>query len=140
VTLFQTPLSPLTGEKVTFAFIITDPTKTKILKNKKARIVVTRTTVADPSKDTVVYSQNVTSDINGTINFSYTFPQTNYYDIDLGFGKPNDELHSTGFLVQPRENSQKNVQFLEIVAVISIVLNFVLLFYWLRNLLRTIRS
>lgn len=140
ITLFQTPLSPLVGEKVNFAFILTDPNKTKALKNKQARIVLTQTTVGDPSKDTVVFTQKVKSDVNGIINFSYTFPRTNYYDLDLEFGKPNDETNTTGFLVQPRENLQNNVQFLEIFVVVSLILNFVVLFYWLRNILKKIRS
>jgi hypothetical protein len=140
VTLFQTPLSPLTGENVNFAFILTDQTKSHFLKNKQARIVVTQTTVGDPSKDTVVFTQEVKSNTDGIINFSYTFPHTNYYDIDLEFGKPNDESNTTGFLVQPRENLQNNVQYLEIFVVISLILNFVFLFYLFRNLLRTIRS
>ena len=140
VTLFQTPLSPLVGEKVDFAYILSDPTKTKMLKNKQARIVVTQTTVGDPSKDTVVYTQTVKSDKNGTINFSYTFPKTNYYDIDLEFGKPRDEANSTGFLIQPRENLQNNIQFLEILCVISLISNFLFIFFWLRNFLRRIRS
>jgi len=140
VTLFQTPLSPLVGEKVNFAFILTNPAKTKVLKNKRARIVVTQTTTGDASKDKIVYTQTVKSDVNGTINFDYAFSKTNYYDIDLELGKPNDEANTTGFLVQPREDLQNNVQFLEIILVISIILNFVFLFYWLRNLLRTIHA
>lgn len=140
VTLFQTPLSPLVGEKVTFTFILSNPTKTIILKNKQVRIVVTRTTTGDASKDKIVYAQTVKSDVNGIINFAYTFPFTNYYDIDLEFGKPHDETKTTGFLVQPRENLQNNVQFLEIILVVSIILNFVFLFYWLRNMLKMIRA
>jgi len=140
VTLFQTPLSPLVRENVNFAFILTDPTKTKMLKNKQARIVVTQTTVGDATKDTIVFTKIVKSDTNGVINFSYSFPKTNYYDIDLAFGKPQDEANTTGFLVQPRENLQNNIQFLEIICVISLVFNFVFIFFWLRNFLRLIRS
>src|SRR5258708_6640673 len=135
VTLFQTPLSPFVGEKVNFAFILTDPTKTKMSKNKQARIVVTQTTVGDATKDTIVFTKIVKSDTNGVINFSYSFPKTNYYDIDLEFGKSQDEANATGFLVQPRENLQNNIQFLEIICVISLVFNFVFIFFWLRNFL-----
>lgn len=140
VTLFQTPLSPLVGENVNFAFILSDSTKTKMLKNKQAKIVVTQTTVGDATKDTVVFTKIVKSDTNGVINFTYSFSKTNYYDIDLEFGKSQDEASTTGFLVQPRENLQNNIQFLEIICVISLVFNFVFIFFWLRNFLRLIRS
>lgn len=140
VTLFQTPLSPLVGENVTFSYILTDLSKNHVLKNKYARLVITKTYTGDENKDKVVFTKMVRSDVNGTITFSYSFPTTNYYDIDLEFGKQNDETNTTGFLVQPRENLQNNVQFLEIFLVVSIILNFVFLFYWLRNFLKTIQS
>lgn len=140
VTLFQTPLSPLVGEKVNFAFILTDLSKSHVFKNKNVELIVTQTTIGDPSKDKIVYTGKVQSDVNGTINFSYVFLKTNYYDIDLAFGKPNDESKTTGFLVQPRENLQNNIQFLEILVVASFVLNCIFVFVWLRNFLRKIRS
>jgi hypothetical protein len=140
VTLFQTPLSPLVGEKVNFAFILTDPSKSHVLKNKNAEIIVTQTTTGEPSKDKIVYTKKVTSDVNGIINFTYIFPKITYYDIDIAFGKLNDESTTTGFLVQPREDFQNNIQFLEILVVISLILNFIFAFVWLRNFLRKIRS
>ena|SRR6185437_9583518 len=126
VTLFQTPLSPLVGENVNFAFILTDSSKAKFLKNKTAQLVVTQTTTGDPSADKVVYTKKVISDVNGTITFSYTFPKTNYYDIDLEFGKPGDETNTTGFLVQPREDLQPLLQILGFFVIVSILLNIVL--------------
>lgn len=140
VTLFQTPLSPLVGEQVNFAFILTDPAASKRLMSKSVRLVVTQTTTGDPSKDKIVFTKQMKSDSNGIITFSYIFPKTNYYDIDLEFGKPGDKVDTTGFLVQPRENLQMNVQFLEIIAVVSIILNFVVLLFGLRKLLRSLRS
>jgi hypothetical protein len=123
VTLFQIPLSPLVGEKVDFAFILTDPSKNHILKNKSAQIVITQTTTGDPSKDKIMYTKKVTSDVNGTIIFSYIFPKTNYYDIDLAFGKLTDEASTTGFLVQPRGNLQPFLQVVGFLAIISVLLN-----------------
>src|SRR5581483_12438559 len=91
VTLFQTPLSPLVGEDVAFSFTLTTPDKNKRLVHKQARLVVTQTAYNNPSKDKIVYSKEVSSDVNGIINFSYAFPTTDYYDIDVQFGKPDDE-------------------------------------------------
>jgi hypothetical protein len=130
VTLFQTPLSPLVGEKVEFAFILTDPTKNHFLKNKNADLVITETTTGDPRKDKIVYTKKVTTDVNGTIVFSYVFPKTNYYDIDLAFGKPSDEARTTGFLVQPRENAQTQLQIVFILLGIAFVINVVTFLYW----------
>ena len=140
VTLFQTPLSPLVGEQVNFAFILTDPTASKRFTGEFARLVVTQTTTGNPSMDKIVFTKQMKSDSNGIISFSYMFPKTNYYDIDLEFGKPGDKANTTGFLIQPRKNLQMNVQFLEIVAVVSIILNFVFLLFGLRKLLRSLRS
>ncbi|HSW97883.1 MAG TPA: hypothetical protein VLF89_08715 [Candidatus Saccharimonadales bacterium] len=140
VTLFQSPLSPLMGENVTFSFILTDPAKKHVLKSKKVHVVITKTFTGDASRDQVVFSKDVRSDVNGTITFTYSFPTTNYYDIDLAFGRPNDEESTTGFLVQPRANLQNNIEFLEIIVVVSILINFLLLLYWLRNKLRAIRT
>jgi len=122
VTLFQTPLSPLVNEQVGFAYILTDLSESKRLVHKSARLVVTQTAYNDPSKDKIVYTKEVTSDVNGTINFSYTFPTTNYYDIDLQFGKPNDEVNTTGFLVQPRSLWNPLSQTLSVLLVISIII------------------
>src|SRR5438128_1364387 len=49
VTLFQIPLSPLVGENVTFSYILTDPSKKHFLKNKSARLVITKTYTGDAS-------------------------------------------------------------------------------------------
>ena len=131
VTLFQTPLSPLVGENVSFAFVTTDVSKNTRLVNKAARLVVTQTTTGDASKDKIIFTKNVVSDSNGIINFSYTFPKTNYYDIDLEFGKPNDETHTTGFLVQPRTNLKLQEQIFLALLSISLTINIVIFFYWI---------
>jgi hypothetical protein len=132
VTLFQTPLSPLVGENVNFAFILTDPTQSKRFVKKSTRLVITKTAYNDPKNDKIVYTKTFTSDVNGTIDFSYTFPTTNYYDIDLQFGKPNDEASTTGFLVQPRQNNNDEIDLLSAILAISLLMNVVFLFLFLR--------
>lgn len=140
VTLFQTPLSPLVGEKVDFAFILTDPTQTKHLVNKSARLVITKTAYNDPKDDKIVFTKNLTSDVNGTIDFSYAFPTTNYYDIDLQFGKPNDEANTTGFLVQPRQNNSDSIELLSVILIISLLINVVCLFIFLKFYKKKIKN
>lgn len=140
VTLFQTPLSPFVGEKVNFAFILTDISKNTRLVNKSARLVVTQTALGDPKKDKVILTQNVRSDVNGTINFSYAFPSTNYYDIDLQLGKAKDEGSVTGFLVQPRENNNDQIELLYVILIMSLLMNVIFLFVFLRFYKKKIRS
>ena len=130
VTLFQTPLSPLVGEDVAFSFTLTTPDKNKRLVHKQARLVVTQTAYNNPSKDKIVYSKEVSSDVNGIINFSYAFPTTDYYDIDVQFGKPDDEANTTGFLVQPRQNLKFQDEMLIALLSISLIVNIVIFFNW----------
>lgn len=133
VTLFQTPISPFVGETVNFTFVLTNSRTNQTIPRKTVRLEVIQTTVGDESKDKVVYKKEVTSDINGDISFNYTFPRTNYYDVELQFGKEGDELTSVGFLVQPRDSLTLTAKIIEYVGGVSILLNIVLAYFLLRR-------
>jgi hypothetical protein len=124
VTLFQDPISPLVGEKVNFTFIVNKAYTNDRLLNKSVRLEVIETTTGDASKDKVVYKKNIITDVNGIVSFSYVFSKTNFHDIELQFGKENDELDSAGFLVQPRENYHVAAFVLFLLVIILLAINF----------------
>jgi len=102
VFLNQTPLSPLVGEKVHLPFVFTDEKTHTPLKNLPVKVTVTDTFPGDESKDVVIYKTTMTTDVNGLLDFSYTFQKENYFDIDLDFKDAAGISQETGFLVQAR--------------------------------------
>ncbi len=102
VYLNQEPLSPLVGERVKFSFALQD-TKGAALVNLPVQLTLTDTYYGDESKDKVILTQPVISDVNGDFEFAYTFTKQNYFDLDLDFADPITKATlNTGFLVQPR--------------------------------------
>lgn len=132
VTLFQTPLSPFVNEPVDFSFILSNAKTLQRIQNKQLRLEVIKTVTGHEDQDHVVLKKEVTSDVNGVINFSYTFPKTNYYDIELQFGKEGDEASSTGFLVQPRSPTQIPVLVYTVLA-LSLIANVLLISMWIKK-------
>jgi len=102
VYLNQNPLSPFVNEKVQMAFIITN-NQFQPIKNLDVRLTATDTFLGDASRDRQVFSKDFKTDENGTLTFEYSFPNPDYYDVELGFKDPiTGENDLTGFLVQPR--------------------------------------
>jgi hypothetical protein len=100
VTLFQTPLSPVTREYTVASFIFADKTGSR-LTNMPVKLTVTDTYYGDESKDKVILTRELQTDANGLISFGFRYPKPDYYDLDLDFdmnGKPQE----AGFLIQVR--------------------------------------
>jgi hypothetical protein len=126
VYLNQSPLSPKAGERVTFAFGMTD-TKLQTIQNLVVELDLVDTFVGDASRDEKILSQNYKTDVNGTFVFEYTFPKEDYYDIELKFTDPaSKQIETTGFLVQVRAGSQSNWVAVGIIGICCMVLGFVI--------------
>ncbi len=103
VFLKQEPLSPLVGEEVKFYFTFTDAATDLALKNLPVTLTLIDTFPGDESKDTEIFSQDMTTDVNGSLDFTYTFTKENYFDIDLDFIDPTTKASGeVGFLVESR--------------------------------------
>ena len=103
VFLNQTPLSPFVGEQVHLPFVFTDEKSNNPLVNIPVIVTVTDTFLGDETKDKIIYSNTMSTDVNGVLDFMYTFHKENYFDIDLHFKDAAGNDQETGFLVQARE-------------------------------------
>lgn len=109
VYISQDPISPVVGQKVKLRLNFKDETITsrnvseKNLVDFPLKLSVVDTFYGDASKDKVVYSKDVKTDVNGGIDFEYTFNKENYFDIDLDFVDKNGQEQEVGFLIYPRE-------------------------------------
>ncbi len=105
VSIKQNPLSPLIGEEVSVSFVLRDRQDvSKPLPGIPVRIRLIDTFYGDESKDQIILTKNIKTDVNGAFDFSYTFNKQNYFDIDLTYDDPEtgEELE-TGYLVYPRD-------------------------------------
>lgn len=109
IFLVQNPISPLVGEKVYFNFVFAPKQNTlQRFANLPVTLKVISTYYGDETKDQTIFSKDVTTDNNGSIDFDYVFPRANYYDIELHFTDPvSKQDQATGFLIQVRA-TQKN--------------------------------
>jgi hypothetical protein len=106
VFLNQSPLSPFVNEAVNLDFVIGRPNTTDRLTNLDVELTVTDTN-EDESKDKVIFKQVYHTDENGALDFTYTFPRENYFDVELKYIDPaNNESGVVGFLVQTRIQTQ----------------------------------
>lgn len=103
VFLNQTPLAPFVGEQVHLPFVLTNNKNNTPLNNIPVEVTVTDTYLGDESKDKLLYTTTMSTDVNGVLDFSYTFPRENYFDIDLHFTDSTGSPQETGFLVQARD-------------------------------------
>jgi hypothetical protein len=109
VYLNQSPISPFVGEKVVMAFSLKDK-NSQPLKNLTVKLTLIDTYLGDQSKDKVILTQNVVTEVNGDFEFDYTFPKENYFDVEMDFADPiTHEDLNTGFLVQPRDVSRYKI-------------------------------
>lgn len=105
VFLTQQPLSPLVGEEVRMTFSV---------RNKELRAIPQTDVVLklvktgdEPSQDEIVLTETKTSDVNGSFDFYYKFPEEDYYDVELSLQDPiTSESIAVGFLVQTRNSTQ----------------------------------
>jgi hypothetical protein len=100
VLLYQAPISPIMRERVTSSFIFTDKSGNR-LTNMPVTLTLTDTFYGDESKDKKVLTQNVKTDANGMVSFTYRYAKPDYYDIDLDFDV-NGSPQEAGFLTQVR--------------------------------------
>ncbi len=106
VFLNQTPLSPLVSEQVHLPFVLTDEKTNQPLVHIPVKVTVTDTFLGDETRDRIIYSTTMSTDVNGVLDFTYTFPKENYFDIDLHFADASGAEQETGFLVQIRDPSK----------------------------------
>ncbi len=106
VYITQSPISPYVGEKVTINMVFQQYNSLDRWKNLDVQLKLIDTYYGDESRDRVVFTTTETTDVNGSLNFSYTFPKENYFDVDLSFTNPQTgKKEETGFLIQPRNKS-----------------------------------
>ena len=102
VTLYQTPLSPFVGEPVTMTFALTGADGAALF-DHEVKLTLTDTFTGDASKDRVILEKTYQTDANGDFEFEYSFPNPDYFDVDLAFLDPvTGHEEEAGFLVQPR--------------------------------------
>jgi hypothetical protein len=103
VYLKQSPLSPLVGEEVKFFFALAKTEGNAALRNLPIKLTLIDTYAGDESRDKTLLTKKIVTDVNGDFDFSFTFNEENYFDIDLSFADPvTGQEETTGFLVQPR--------------------------------------
>lgn len=106
VYVTQTPISPFVGEKVTINMVFQKYDTFDRWKNTDIHIKLIDTFYGDETKDKTIYTRTETTDVNGSVNFSYTFEKENYFDLDISFINPQTgKVEETGFLIQPRRRS-----------------------------------
>src|SRR5437016_2673281 len=102
--MIQNPVSPLVGEQVNINVVVAQKADAlKRLVNTPVHLRLIDTYYGDESKDKVILTRDVTTDANGSFDFSYTFPKENYFDVELTVTDLiSGEEDTTGFLIQPR--------------------------------------
>ena len=108
IVLYQDPLSPLVGENVQMTFVLINKNTFQPVANLPVHLNLTDTFFGDVSRDKIIISEDLKTDNNGSLQFSYTFTKENYFDVDLKFNDPIDhKAEDNGFLIQPRVSASK---------------------------------
>jgi hypothetical protein len=116
ITLYQSPISPFIGEPVRMTFALTGKDGAA-LADREVKLTLTDTFTGDESRDRVVLEKTYRTDANGDLEFDQTFPNPDYFDIDLSFLDPvSGQGVEGGFLVQPRQIPSTNVPLAEAAA------------------------
>jgi hypothetical protein len=104
VFISQDPISPLVGETVT-TYIQVMNRDIKSIPELPLTVTLIDTAYDDEPSDRVVFTKKYKTNVNGSINFDYTYDKENYFDIEVAFKDPKtgrDE--QTGYLVLPRDD------------------------------------
>lgn len=105
VYITQSPISPYAGEQVNINMVFQQYNSLERWKSLDVQIKLIDTYYGDESKDKVIFTTTQATDVNGSLNFSYTFTKENYFDVDLSFTNPKTgKREETGFLIQPRNS------------------------------------
>lgn len=122
VYVTQSPISPYVGEQVTINMVFQQYNSLDRWKNLDVQIKLIDTYYGDESKDKVIFATAQTTDVNGSLNFSYAFPKENYFDVDLSFKNPiTGKQEETGFLIQPRNENAPRPWIPLIFSIVSLV-------------------
>lgn len=106
VYITQSPISPYVGEEVHMNMVFQQYNSLDRWKNLDVQIKLIDSYYGDESKDKVILTTSEATDVNGSLNFSYTFPKENYFDVDVSFTNPQTgKREETGFLIQPRTST-----------------------------------
>jgi hypothetical protein len=97
VVLYQMPISPLVGEAVEMTFVFTEHDKNDQRRNFPVTLKLIDTFRGDESKDTVLETKSLMTDVNGAITFTYVFPKENFFDIELSYADQNGKEQVIGF-------------------------------------------
>lgn len=102
VTCYPQPLAPLVNESFQIDCTISD-TDLKSLPGIAGNLRLTEAASADPAQDREILARSFTTDENGSLHFSYTFPRSSYFDLELSYPDPSGTNQEVGFLFQPRQ-------------------------------------
>lgn len=111
IVLKQDPISPLVGEKVKMNFVFIDKdNRLERYPHFPVTLSLIDTYYGDESKDVEILRRTLKTDINGSLDFEYTFKRENYFDINFTFKDPTTKnLEETGFLIQARDSANLNI-------------------------------
>lgn len=102
VTLYQSPISPLVGERVMITFVVTDHNLNPV-RDQEGTLVLIDTFYGDESKDKKMLERKFQTDANGAFEFEYSFNKENYFNLELIFKGKEDKADHIDFLIEPRE-------------------------------------
>jgi hypothetical protein len=128
VYLNQSPLSPRLGDEVQLSFAFRDKDN-KNLSHLPVILSVIDTYFGDALKDQEVGKQQLTTDVNGDLDFSYKLTKTDYFDVELTFKDPVDgKDDTTGFLIQAQKGYSQTVVLLGVFLgiIVGLVIGFFL--------------
>ncbi len=101
IVLYQSPVSPLVGERVRMTFVFTEHDKNDQKSELPVLLRLIDTVYGNEAADTVILAKSMLTDANGAIAFEYIFPRQNHFDVELTFDDAAG-AQTVGFLVQPR--------------------------------------
>jgi len=101
IVLYQSPISPLVGEKVRMTFVFTEHDQNDQIRELPVVLRLIDTVYGNKAADTVILEKDMRTDVNGALKFDYVFSKQNHFDVELTFDDPAG-AQTVGFLVQPR--------------------------------------
>jgi len=100
VTIRQTPLSPLVGEKVKFTFVVSDP---NFIPDRNLRVTLSLwkiEIVEGKAKEIKILERPYLTSANGAFDFEYTFAEEKEFYLAFEFeGRKGGDFH---YVIKPR--------------------------------------